>query len=435
MKNILISFIRDNHLHLQKEGNYQDIDISTVVKNNAIDRLFLLTNKNREESINFKNWISEKLDIEVKAVTLEKGSEKYLLSKIESIIKYILLAEEGHAKFYYLPGENTLQINIWEIVNKNIYNGKIIYPDQINDKKSGRTPSGITKIPIYNNTKEKKIFTVKAPEIPPVDNYWEKGLKSIDKGVNLLICGEEGTGKRFLAEKLLIEKNKKYDEINFKSINPLKIEEEFNNLTDKIKNSENDYLLLLNIEVLPQYIQEKFSDYEEIQIILTINIKDQSTLDDLNRKFYYRISNSLINLTPLRARKNEFPLLIADIIKTNKSSAVISDSALELMKKHNWPGNLNELNSVISRACIETASVITTEIIENSIDNPERDLRQWQSDPIGENFNLNDIMGDVAMHYIMLALESSKGKKSKAAQMLGFSNYQTLSNWIKKYQK
>ena len=86
MKNILISFIRNNHLESQKSGQFKDLDISNVVKSNSIDRLFLLTNKDRDESINFKNWIGDKLEIEVKAVTLEKGSEKYILNKIESIL-------------------------------------------------------------------------------------------------------------------------------------------------------------------------------------------------------------------------------------------------------------------------------------------------------------------------------------------------------------
>lgn len=435
MKNILISFIRDIHLDRQNEGNFQDIDISTVIKNHSINRLFLLTNKNREESINFKNWYSEKLDIEVKAVTLEKGSEKYILNKIESIIKYILLAEEGHAKFFYLPGKNTLQINLWEIVNKNIYAGMIIYPDRVHEKSRKVIQSEITKIPIYKNTKEKKIFTVKAPEVISVKSSLEKGTLSIEKGINLLIYGEEGTGKRTFAENVLKKQNKKFDVINFKSINPLKTEITLELISEKLKKKEYEYFLFLNIEVLPQYIQEKLSDIDETGIIATINISDQIKLDDLNRKFYYHISNSLIKLKPLKARKNELDLLAEKSIQINKSSAVLSDNALDIMKKYNWPGNLNELNSVISRACIETSSIITADILENSIDNYENDQRQWEMQSIDDNFNLNDVLGDVAMHYIMLALEKSEGKKTKAAQMLGFSNYQTLGNWIKKYQK
>lgn len=435
MKNILISFIRNEHLVLHKENNFDDIDISVVVKNKTINRLFLLTNQNREESIDFKNWISEKLDIEVKAVTLEKGSEKYILNKIESIIKYILLAEEGHARFFYLPGENTLQINLWEIVNKNIYRGEIIYPNQWEENSEKEIFPKKERIPVYNNTKEKKIFTVKPASSIPDSDPVEKGSLAIEKGMNLLICGEEGTGKCTLAKSVLVKTGRVHHEVNFRSINPAKMDEEFEKLSEKLKENENIVFLLLNIEVLPHYVQEKFTTLNDFQNITTMNISDSSSTEDLNRKFYYRISNSRINLLPLRSRKKSLSGLIKAIIMNNKSNAVLSDNALEVLQRHNWPGNFNELNSVISRACVETGSIITAQIIENCIDSLESDLKQWQTAAFDENFNLNDILGDVAMHYIMLALEISEGKKSKAAQLLGFSNYQTLSNWIRKYKK
>lgn len=450
MKNILISFIRNDHFDLQKEENYKDLDITEVIQKSSINRLFLLTNKNREESINFKNWIAEKLDIEVKAVTLEKGSEKYILNKIESIIKYILLAEEGHARFFYLPGENTLQINLWEIVNQNIYKGKIIYPGNIDSqiekvpaepkKKTSQKPNESTspiepKIPVYNNLKEKKIFTIKAPEANPEISLLDKGLKTVTTGTNLLIWGEEGTGKQTLAAQVLQKSGKSYYQMNFRTVNPAKTDEVFQEISDKIQNDEFKILLLLNIEVLPSYIQERLADFKKIQIISTFNIIDRSNLEELNKRFYYLISSSMISIAPLRSKKEEIPQLINEIIKKHKSNAVISDNALCYINGHKWPGNLNELNSVISRACMETGSIITEEIIEHSIDNLENDLNQWTATPINENFKLNDILGDVAMHYIMQALEMAEGKKSKAARLLGFSNYQTLSNWIKKYQK
>ncbi len=435
MKNILISFIRNNHLETQKDGISEDIDISKVVKSKSIDRLFLLTNQDRDESISFKNWISDKLDIEVKAVTLEKGSEKYILNKIESIIKYILLAEEGHARFFYLPGENTLQINIWEIVHKNIYKGEIIYPDNLDGSRKKKVTSEVTKIPIYTNPEEKKIFTVKVNQPKPLINNLGKGAKAIENGMNLLICGEEGAGKHTLAKRILKSCNLPYSEINFRAINPSKMDEEFAIILKEIEKKENNYFLFLNIEVLPYHIQEKFTEQNGIQIIATMNIKDPSALNDLNRKFYYHVSNSILSLEPLRSQKEILPTLVSEIIHLNNSKAVLSEHALEYLKRHNWPGNINELNSVISRACVETDSIITAEIIEKSIDHLENDLMQWLSDPIDENFKLNDVLGDVAMHYIMLALEKSEGKKSTAARMLGFSNYQTLGNWIRKYKK
>jgi transcriptional regulator with GAF, ATPase, and Fis domain len=48
-------------------------------------------------------------------------------------------------------------------------------------------------------------------------------------------------------------------------------------------------------------------------------------------------------------------------------------------------------------------------------------------------FKLREILGDLARHYITRALEESDGVKKQAAELLGFNNYQTLSNWMEKY--
>lgn len=436
MKNILISFIRNNHLEMQKEGDLNNLDITQVVRDSSISRLFLLTNKDRDESINFKNWISDKLDIEVKAVTLEKGSEKYILKKIESIIKYILLAEEGHARFFYLPGENTLQINLWEIVNQNIYKGKIIYPISYNTQnelpKGGKTEQAKIK---NISVKKEKIVPASIQTVTEKMSEIEKGIKAIDKGLNLLICGEEGTGKQTLAGKILSASEKEFHLINFRTLNPAKSDSEFKKIIEEIHTKDFKLLLLLNIETLPLYIQEQFVLLKNIQIISTFNTDKSSILDNLNKRFYYLISSTMIPLLPLRAKKEEIPQLTEIFLKQNNSNTVVSENALSLLKSHNWPGNLNELQSVLSRASMESAGVLTSELIENSLDKRDIIQNEWNTTPIDENFKLNDIMGDVAMHYIVQALEIAEGKKSKAARLLGFSNYQTLSNWIKKYQK
>jgi transcriptional regulator of acetoin/glycerol metabolism len=450
MKNILISFIRNNHLELYKEENVENLDITDVVQKSSIDRLFLLTNKNREESISFKNWIAEKLDIEVKAVTLEKGSEKYILNKIESIIKYILLAEEGHARFFYLPGENTLQINLWEIVNQNIYKGKIIYPGNKNPLNEKNTPvsqpvksainlsqTGITKepIPVDKAVLNKKTIPLNKTELPPQANRLDKGVHVINRGTNLLIWGEEGTGKKTLALSILEKSGKEYFSINLRTLNPSKIDSEFETIIEDIENKKYHTLLLLNVEILPFYIQEKFTILQDIQIISTFNMTDDVSLEDLNKRFYYLISSYIIPMAPLRSRKEELSQFVENIMEKNGTKAEITDKALFLLQNHKWPGNFNEFNSVISRALMESSTVINEDLIDRSMDNIENEVTQWQSTPIEENFKLNDLLGDVAMHYIMQALEMAEGKKLKAARLLGFSNYQTLSNWIKKYEK
>ncbi|MBB6479138.1 helix-turn-helix domain-containing protein [Spirochaeta isovalerica] len=449
MKNILISFIRNEHLENQKVDNYEDLDISRVTERHNIDRIFLLTNQDREQSIFFKNWIAEKLEKDVKAVTLEKGSEKYILGKIESIIKYILLAEEGHASFVYLPGANTLQINLWEIVDKTIHKGSIIYPHMIDFEPDVQAsephaemervkdiPKRNTKpLPKPTPIKEKKIFTVNATDIPEKKNTSFKVKAAIEKGANLLVWGEEGTGKTTQIKEAVKNLSISYHSINFRSVNPAAFEEKTSEISKLINEGDTRTFLFLNIEVLPFYIQEQLAEFNGIQIIATANIREKSDLEKINRRLYYLISKSLILLEPLRGRKDELPELIAGILKKNGSSSVFSDKALAYLERHNWPGNFNELNSLISRVSGESVPVITEDLVRNSLDRQESRLNQWRDIPMGENFNLNDVLGEVAMHYIMEALEICKGKKSKAAKMLGFSNYQTLSNWMNKYGK
>ena len=51
---------------------------------------------------------------------------------------------------------------------------------------------------------------------------------------------------------------------------------------------------------------------------------------------------------------------------------------------------------------------------------------------LGNGFDLQGILDDVSRRYIVKAFAASGGKKKRAAELLGFSNYQTLGNWAGK---
>ena len=53
--------------------------------------------------------------------------------------------------------------------------------------------------------------------------------------------------------------------------------------------------------------------------------------------------------------------------------------------------------------------------------------------PMEDGINLQEIMAEVARHYIIRAIEQSEGNKSMAANLVGLPSYQTLTNWMKKY--
>jgi DNA-binding NtrC family response regulator len=54
--------------------------------------------------------------------------------------------------------------------------------------------------------------------------------------------------------------------------------------------------------------------------------------------------------------------------------------------------------------------------------------------PLGKDLNLQTIISDVAQHYLRRAMKESQGNKTEAARLVGLSSYQTLSNWLEKYE-
>ena len=113
----------------------------------------------------------------------------------------------------------------------------------------------------------------------------------------------------------------------------------------------------------------------------------------------------------------------------------LSPGAKSLLSAHPWPGNVRELMGTVRRAAIWTdGPTIGPEdarraLLGSGAAPAETVLHR----SLDSGLELRDILGDVARHYILRALESSGGVKKEAAKLLGFSNYQTLSNWMDKY--
>ena len=63
---------------------------------------------------------------------------------------------------------------------------------------------------------------------------------------------------------------------------------------------------------------------------------------------------------------------------------------------------------------------------------PERQADILNRD-VSQGIDLNDLMGELAAHYIQNAMAHTGQNKTKAAKLLGLKSQQTLSNWIEKY--
>ncbi|MDP3392845.1 sigma-54 dependent transcriptional regulator [Sediminibacterium sp.] len=87
---------------------------------------------------------------------------------------------------------------------------------------------------------------------------------------------------------------------------------------------------------------------------------------------YHRLGVILIHVPSLNDRREDIPLLVnhflADIAKDyGQAPKTIANNALELLKKHNWTGNIRELRNVVERLIILSGKEILAEDVKNYI--------------------------------------------------------------------
>jgi transcriptional regulator with PAS, ATPase and Fis domain len=160
---------------------------------------------------------------------------------------------------------------------------------------------------------------------------------------------------------------------------------------------------------------------------------------------FHRIAVGILALPPLRAREGDLNLLIdALLAQINREATsqpgfkhkTLSVGGRNLLLRHAWPGNVRELHNALLRASIwapgeEIAAEDIEEVLSLTSTGTEDAILGASH---GEEFSLPDLMADVARHYLDRAMEQSRGNKTEAAKLLGLGSYQTLTNWLVKYQ-
>lgn len=142
---------------------------------------------------------------------------------------------------------------------------------------------------------------------------------------------------------------------------------------------------------------------------------------------YYRINMFEIVVPPLRNRVDDIPALFNYYlekfkIKYNKKNIKISNSAIEKLKRYDWPGNIRELKNSIERAVIlENKNQISAE----SIFPPKQLLVRPKS---GKTFDLVENEKQL----ILDAIQKNGGNMTKTAQDLGLERT-ALYRRMKKY--
>lgn len=213
----------------------------------------------------------------------------------------------------------------------------------------------------------------------------------------VLITGENGTGKELVARQLHELSSRNYGpfiEVNCAAIPSELIESQLfghekGSFTSAIKTRKGDFeladggtlfldeigdmSLAAQAKVLRALQENKITRVggeKEIPVNVRIlaatnkNLKEEIEKGNFREDLYHRLSVIVINVPPLRERKDDIPLLVnnfVEIIAQNmgKATPTFTDEALEELKKFKWTGNIRELHNIVERLVILSGNEIT----------------------------------------------------------------------------
>ncbi|MBC8434199.1 MAG: sigma-54-dependent Fis family transcriptional regulator [Desulfobacterales bacterium] len=264
----------------------------------------------------------------------------------------------------------------------------------------------------------------------------------------VLIQGESGTGKELVARAMhnrSPRKNNPFVVINCAAIPATLMESEIfgynrgaftgasNTSIGKLEISDKGTVFLDDIDSLDinmqakllRIIQEKEFERLGSNKIIKVDVrfvaasnKDINIMISQNKfreDLFYRLNVFPIKLPPLRARKDDIPLLLNHFIKLNaqnsgKPPKKISERAMKVLIDYHWPGNVRELQNLVERLC-----TITKDIVIRLKDVAPDNVNKTEI----KDMTLKEAVSLFEKGYISETLESVSWNRKKAADKLG----------------
>ena len=148
---------------------------------------------------------------------------------------------------------------------------------------------------------------------------------------------------------------------------------------------------------------------------------------DFREDLYYRLNIFTINIPPLRERKEEIPKFIVHFLKKinlelHKNVDTIPYDVVEMLKEHNWVGNVRELENTLMNAVLLAKSNVLEKEYFNFLKTSTPD----------NSSNTLKTIAEVEKVHIQRVLDELNWNKSRAARVLGITKT-TLYNKIALY--
>lgn len=284
----------------------------------------------------------------------------------------------------------------------------------------------------------------------PIKNLFKTIEKVAKTDANILILGENGTGKELVARALHRQSNradKVFINVDMGALTPTLFESELfghvkGAFTDakeervgRFEAASGGTLFLDEIGNIPLELQAKLltvlqnrnvarvgsNSYKAIDIRLICatnkSIHDMVKEGNFRQDLLYRINTVEIRIPPLRERREDIQLLTEYFLdaykkKYIKPGLVIPPATMKRFENYQWPGNVRELQHAVERGVImsESNELQPSDFFFTSSGNKDETFAL-------SNYNLENVEREV----IVKVLKEHNGNITKAAKELGLT--------------
>jgi DNA-binding NtrC family response regulator len=227
----------------------------------------------------------------------------------------------------------------------------------------------------------------KSPSMERVRTLIERAAPT---DANVLILGENGTGKEIVAReihRLSRRSGQPMVSIDLGATNETLFESELfghvkgaftgaaGERIGRLKAADHSTLFLDEVGNLPLHLQPKLLTALEqrqvvpvganrpvaidVRVVAATNLSDEQLADEMRfrQDLLFRLNTIEIHLPPLRARREDIPLLLDHYLalfarKYDRPSRLIPPAVLDVLVRHDWPGNVRALRHAAERAVI-----------------------------------------------------------------------------------
>lgn len=470
--------------------------IGQAARERAFDEIVVLSDHDEAPTERYERWLQAQTEARVQTRIERLSSPTHFGDIYRAVCRTLEDLTSRHGEnvrftFHLSPGTPAMAA-VWILVAKTRFPAELIESSPTKGVATVSVPFAISAefIPVPPRVPDRMLevfcesLPPEAPEFadivhqsPAMRRVVAKARRVAPRSVPVLIEGESGTGKELLARaihKASARRDKPFVTVNCGAIPSDLVESELfgyekgaftgahSRRIGYFEAAHQGTLFLDEIGELPPTAQVKIlralqekritrvgSTREipiDIRVIAATNrhLLQEVTAGRFRADLFYRLAVAILKLPPLRDREGDLSLLIDHLLaQVNEESRhesghvqkKFSPGAKNLLLRHSWPGNVRELLNTIRRAVIwSSGSVIDADEVRDAL-LPSAPLGSdgVLDRPLSGGFRLQDVLAEVTRHYLSRALTETAGNKTRAAKLLGFNNYQTLSNWMKRY--